>query len=330
MNEEIQSAELITPSVMESQSRAEYDVAITTAKRFPRVISHFLQRAESLATATPQIAAAMEYARPIGGDKVKGPSARLAEIAAATYGNIRVQARIISETQTEVVAQGVAHDLETNVAQSTEVAVSILKSDGKTRYKPDQVATMRAAACAKARRNATLLIIPRALLEPIIAKCRMVAAGDQKTLPERRKALLDWFEKNGTKRAAIFEWLEVKTEDDIDLEKMADLIAAQNSAKEEGISVAEMFAKEVKSRFAKDEAATTTSTTTQQAPTQTNQQPVPTVTHDQCVALAKTMDDAKVMSVMETFEVHTISSVKASDLVSFHAALTAASTGKKP
>lgn len=314
MNEEVQPAEIISPTVMESQSRAEYDVAITTAKRFPRVISAFLQRAESLATATPQIAAGMEYARPIGGDKVKGPSARLAEIAAATYGNIRVQARIISESATEVVAQGVAHDLETNVAQSTEVAVSILTKAGK-RYGPDQVATCRAAACAKARRNATLLIIPRALLEPIIAKCRLVAAGDQKTLPARRKDLLDWFESHGAKRSAIFEWLEVKTEEDIDLEKMADLIAARNQAKDDGVAVSVMFAKEAgekSGRFAQDKPPTTGNGAT-----------VPTPTHATCVELAKHCNDTDILAVMDTFQVHTIASIKETDLVAFHAALKA-------
>lgn len=233
--------EVLTPTALESSTRAEYDVSIATAHRYPRSIGQFFKRAESLATATPEIAASCEYAKPVGGERVKGPSARLAEIVAATYGNLRVQARVIQETETEIVAQGVAHDLESNCAVSTEVAVSIIKRDGK-RYGADQVATMRAAACSKARRNAIFQVVPLALCQPIIAAARKVAAGDAKTLPERRRATLDWFEKQGIRLPAILAWLEVRTVEDIGLDQMADLIAASNAAKEDGASLASIFA----------------------------------------------------------------------------------------
>ena len=240
--EDIKPAEIIQSNALETMIRAECDVQIATAHRFPRSIGAFFKRAESLATATPEIAASCEYAKPVGGGKVKGPSARLAEIVAATYGNLRVQARVISETQNEIVAQGVAHDLETNVAHSTEVTVSLLKRDGG-RVGPDQVATMRGAACSKARRNAIFLAVPIALCQPVIAAARKVAAGDAKSLPERRAACFAWFKDKGVKPETILAWLEVKAVEDIGLEQMADLIAAQNSAKDEGISLAELFGK---------------------------------------------------------------------------------------
>jgi hypothetical protein len=232
----------------QEQTRAEYDVSISTAHRFPRSIKQFFARAESLATATPEIAASCEYAKPVGGDRVKGPSARLAEIVAACYGNLRVQARIISENEHEVVAQGVAHDLETNVAHSTEVSVSLLKRGGG-RVGPEQVMTARGAACSKARRNAVFLAVPIALCLPIIAAARKVAAGDAKTLPERRKAQLDWFAKQGIKPATVFAWLGVKGEEDIGLEHMADMLAAVNAAKEDGTSLAAIFAQAKEDRL---------------------------------------------------------------------------------
>lgn len=233
-------AEVLKPSALEVITRAEVDVQIATAHRFPRSVGAFFKRAESLATATPEIAASMEYAKPVGGERVKGPSARLAEIVAATYGNLRVQARVIAETDSEVVAQGIAHDLETNVAHSTEVSVSLLKKNGD-RVGPEQVMTARGAACSKARRNAIFLAVPVALCLPVIAAARKVAAGDAKTLPERRKAQLDWLEKAGVKRAVVLAWLGVKAEDDVGLEQMADILAAINAAKEEGTSLAEIF-----------------------------------------------------------------------------------------
>ena len=239
---DIINPEIMTPSALESATRAEYDISIVTAHRFPRSIKAFMQRAESLATATPEIAASMQYAKPVADGKAIGESVRLAEIVAATYGNLRVQARIISETQTEVVAQGVAHDLETNVAHSTEVAMSLIKKNGN-RYSNDMVIQTRAAACAKARRNAIFLVVPKAICAPIADAARKVAAGTSATLPERRDKQLAWFESKGIKRAAVFTWLGVKGVEDIGLEEMADMIAAANTAKEEGASLSEVFSK---------------------------------------------------------------------------------------
>lgn len=238
-----QVAEVIRPTALEAMTRAEVDIQIATAHRFPRSVGQFFKRAESLATATPEIAASMEYAKPVGGERVKGPSARLAEIVAATYGNLRVQARVIAETETEIVAQGVAHDLESNTAHSTEVAISIVRKDGKTRYGADQVATMRAAACSKARRNAIFLAVPVALCQPVIAAARKVAAGDAKTLPERRKAQMEWLASKGITSAQVLSWLAVKSVDDIGLEQMADILAAINAAKDDGASLPEIFGK---------------------------------------------------------------------------------------
>ena len=234
------TAEVILPSALEVMTRAECDVQIATAHRFPRSLATFFKRAESMVTATPEIAASMEYAKPVGGGKVTGPSARLAEIVASTYCNLRIQSRVVSETESEVVAQGAAHDLETNVAQSTEVTVSLLKRDG-SRVGPEQVATARASACAKARRNATFLVVPAALCLPIIAAARRVVSGDAKTLPARRDEQLAWFEKQGVKRSSIMAWLGVKGDEDIGLEEMADLKAAANTAKEEGVSLSALF-----------------------------------------------------------------------------------------
>lgn len=311
MNDIEHVPQLMTPTALESQTKAEYDVAIVTAHRFPRSVSQFFQRAESLATATPEIAASMEYAKPVGGGKVKGPSTRLAEIVAATYGNLRVQARIISETATEIVAQGVAHDLETNVAQSTEVAVSILKKDG-SRYGADQVATMRAAACSKARRNATFLVVPLALCQPVIVAARKVAAGDAKTLPQRRDASLEWFSAKGIKLSAILDWLGVKAKEDIGLEQMADLIAAQNTAKEEGISLADLFAKPkpemADNRFTKDPA--------QQAPSST-------ITPAQCVEIARKLPDEVALDLLAKYQLHSFGDVKPGDIPALYADLQA-------
>ncbi len=251
---EIQSV-IVAPGTMEVQVRAEIDTAIATAHRFPRSYDAFLKKAETLATCRPEIAQAMEYAKPVGGKMVKGPSSRAAEIIAATYGNLRVQARVISIGEKEIVAQGVAHDLETNVAHSVEVHEPICKKDG-TRYADSQIATMCGSACSKARRNAIFLTVPAALCAPILEAAKLVAMGSAATLPERRDKLLKWFEDKGVKRSAILRWLQIKGENDIDLEKMADLSAAYTSAKEEGISLVDLFGAQLEKRDSEGNAVT--------------------------------------------------------------------------
>ena len=74
---EAQDIEVLTPSALEAQTRAEYDQSIVTAHRFPRSLDRFLKTAETYATINPEVAASMEYAKPVKGKAVKGPSARL-------------------------------------------------------------------------------------------------------------------------------------------------------------------------------------------------------------------------------------------------------------
>jgi hypothetical protein len=321
--------EVLTPSAIESLTRGEYDVSVSTAKRYPRSIQSFLHRAESLATATPEIAASCEYAKPVGGQRVKGPSARLAEIVAASYGNIRIQARIISETHSQVTAQGVAHDLETNVAQSTEVTVSLLKRDG-SRVGPEQIATACASACAKARRNATFLVVPLAIVQPIIAKARAVAGGNAETLPQRRITLIEWLEKKGVKRAAIFEWLNVKSLNDIGLEEMADLVAAQNTAKEEGTDLIEVFGrKRDDSRFSDDEAPpVTVKQTVDAAKKEVERREAEPVTAGQCIELAKQLPPELTDAFLEKYQCNNIGDLEQHRLAELFSILSTAMSKK--
>jgi hypothetical protein len=237
---EIMTPEILAPSAVEAGVRAEFDVAINTAKRYPRSLQQFLQRAEGMATIRPEIAASCEYALPQGGQKVKGPSVRLAEIVAATYGNLRIGARIIEETGTYVVAQGIAHDLETNVAHTSDVRRRIVTKEGK-RYSDDMVIKTMNAACAIASRNATFKVVPMALIQPVIDAAKKVALGSAQTLPQRREAAFAWFKEKGVAKERIFSALGVKGVEDIGLEQLADLNGMWNAAKDGEMSLDEMF-----------------------------------------------------------------------------------------
>lgn len=254
-DQQTQVTEVVQPTTMEVIAKAELDTQIVTAKRFPRDLQKFFHTAETLATQSPEIAAQMAYAKPVGGGQTaEGPSVRLAEIVMASYGNIRAQAMVISIGQTEIVVRGMAHDLENNTAASVDVVKSIIKRDGK-RYGPEQVSVMCAAACSIARRNAIFEVVPRALVAGIIEKARKVAAGTEKDLPTRRKALLEWLCKHGLTRQQIYQWMEVSGEDAVTLDHMAKLHGLIQSCKEDGTSFADAIKDASQQRSSADSIA---------------------------------------------------------------------------
>src|SRR5689334_8327744 len=87
------------------------DVQVSTAKQFPRSITTFIRRATEMATLTPDIAASCVYALPRDGRTIEGPSARLAEIVAHAWGNMRIQAGVSDQDDRFVTARGEAWDV---------------------------------------------------------------------------------------------------------------------------------------------------------------------------------------------------------------------------
>jgi hypothetical protein len=95
-----------------------------------------------------ETAQSCRYAKPVAGGKVSGPSVHLARIICQQYGNIRVQQRIKQITRTEIVAEAVAFDLETNYAVSVEARRNIIGKNG-SRFADSVVETNAMATLAK-------------------------------------------------------------------------------------------------------------------------------------------------------------------------------------
>src|SRR4051812_48501652 len=79
--------------VMSPETRAEVDIQISTAKRYPRSIRNFKQQALEMATFDEETAEGCFYSLPRGGKPIEGPSARLAEIVLSAWGNVRADAK---------------------------------------------------------------------------------------------------------------------------------------------------------------------------------------------------------------------------------------------
>jgi hypothetical protein len=212
-------------------TRTELDVQITTARRYPRSLALFKQNCLSLVRLDQATAAACFYALPRrqrqddGTFKrvtITGPSIRLAEIVAGAWGNLRAGARVIDVQGGEVVAQGYAHDLQTNYAVVAETRRRIVDRNGR-RYPDDLVVVTQNAACAIARRNATFAVIPRAYVNQLVTVAMKVAAGDETTLVDTRRDVLAGFADLGIPPARVCDKLERAGVSDLDLDDVAAL-----------------------------------------------------------------------------------------------------------
>lgn len=230
-------------------NRAEVDIQISTAKQYPRQLDRVLKTIETYATMDQDTAEDCFYAlrrSKAGGDNeiIEGISVRLAEIIAGAWGNLRVQTRIIGNDGKTITAQGVCHDLESNVAVSVEVKRGITYKNGDTFSDDLQVVTGNAAS-AIAFRNAVLKIVPKAVTKTVVANIKEVALGKSIDLETSRQRTFEFFTKIGVTREMIFEYLGIKTIDEMDKEKIFEMRALRNAIKEGTTTVAETFQRPV-------------------------------------------------------------------------------------
>lgn len=216
------------------------DVQVATARRYPRSITTFIRRATEMATLTPDIAASCVYALPRGGKTIEGPSARLAEIVASAWGNLRIQAGAADNDERYITARGEAWDVETNVAIAFEVRRRITNRKGET-YDDDMIAVTGNAAASIALRNAVFKAVPSSFWKPIYQKCRQVIAGDAKTFAARRDEMLKAFMVAGVTHEQLCAGIGLKGIADITLDHMVTLVGILNAIKEGETTVEDAF-----------------------------------------------------------------------------------------
>ena len=232
--------EIMLPSAVGEQTRAEIDVQIATAKQYPRQISKVREEIQELATLNQDTAESCWYALPRGGKVIEGPSIRFAEIVASAYGNIRAATRVIAIDDEHITCQGVCHDLEKNVAISTEVKRRIKDRNGR-RYNEDMIVTTANAGSSIALRNAVLKVVPGALLKDVMAEVRKVGMGDARTLAQRRLAAFEYFKGQGVSKEKVLGVIGKRDVDDVTLEDLAVLRGLMTAINEGTTTIGEAF-----------------------------------------------------------------------------------------
>lgn len=238
--------EIKQADMLQAINRAEVDIQISTAKQYPRELTRVLNQIETYATMDTETAEDCFYAlrRGRGDDNavIEGVSVRLAEIIAGAWGNLRVQTRIIGNDGKTVTCQGVCHDLETNLAVSVEVKRRITDRNGRTFSEDMQVVTGNAAS-AIAFRNAVLKVVPKAVTKKVVSRVKEVAMGKSIDLETRRQRMFEYYAKLGVSTQQIFDYLGVKSVEEIDNSMVFELSGLKNAIKEGTTTVAETFKK---------------------------------------------------------------------------------------
>ena len=252
--EEIKGYEVVqldTPTaaqLMESADRAEranIDIQVSTAKRYPRSISRCINNAVAIATMDKETAQACGYALPRGGKPITGPSVHLAKIIAQQYGNLRTESKVVEITDRQIVSRGTAWDLENNNAYAVEVRRSIVGKGGQ-RFSDDMITVTGNAANSIAFRNAVFGIVPKAITDKVYRAAQHLITGDlsdeEKLIKRRDTAIKHFTDTYGITEEEVIKLCGKHTVNQIQAPEIALLLGFAQSLKDGDTTVDELMA----------------------------------------------------------------------------------------
>jgi hypothetical protein len=199
---------------MTAQAKANVEPRFVLALQRPRDIDTVRVRLLKECK-RPGFAQVARYSKPVGGQRIEGPSIRFAEAALRLMGNVLPETSVIYDDERKRIVRVSVTDLETNLTYSSDVAIektverSNLKdgqvplssrknSYGKTVYllpaTEDDIANKVNAAVSKALRGHALRILPGDILEEAMELCVSTLNSEAAADPDReRKKLADAF-----------------------------------------------------------------------------------------------------------------------------------------
>lgn len=221
-------------------AKAEIDQQISTAKAYPRSEDKSLKKAESLACRDEDTAGSMFYSIPRGGKHIQGPSIRLAEIMAATWGNLRVQTRTVDSNDKFVTVQAVAHDLENNTAVLVEKRRRVLAKKGRAADE-DSIQIAGLAGQSIVFRDAIFKIVPRVYVDQIYRKAQLTSVGKAESIVKMRDKMVAHFSKMGVGVDRVLAAVAAKGIEDIDMDKLIILRGMATSLRDGQSTIEESF-----------------------------------------------------------------------------------------
>lgn len=190
------SRSAITEMVVSRQAQ-EVQAAMVIAKKFPRNEFESFNRITK-ACQRKSLAEKSMYEYPRGGERVTGPSIRLAEAMAQNWGNIDFGIIELEQKKGESQVMAYAWDLETNTRQTKIFSVPHIRATKKGSYAltdPRDIYELVANQGARRLRACILGVIPGDVVESAVLQCEKTLIGDGKEpLEDTIRAVASTFE----------------------------------------------------------------------------------------------------------------------------------------
>lgn len=193
---------------------AEVQGAMVIAKRFPRNPIEAMDKILQACT-RPTLAEGALYSYGRGGSEVTGPSIRLAEVAAQSWGNVQFGIRELEQRNGESTVEAFAWDVETNTRQVKVFQVRHIRHTKKGAYKledPRDVYELVANQGARRLRACILGVIPGDVIEAAVRQCEETLRANADTSPEALKKIVDAFAPFGVTQGQIEKRIQSRLE----------------------------------------------------------------------------------------------------------------------
>jgi len=242
-NTDFENIEIVSTEIVYQQDKAQIDVQISTAKAYPRVMKRAIEDAIAIVTMDKETASTCTYSVPRSGKAITGPSVHLAKILAQVWGNMRIEAKVVSVDAKQITSEAICFDLEKNIAIKTQVKRSIVGKNG--RFNDDMITVTGNAANSIALRNAILSVIPRAVVDKVYNSAKQAITGDLSTatkLLTRRKQVFEALQSTYTvTEKEILSAVGKASVDHITAEDLLVLIGVGTSIKDGDTTVESAF-----------------------------------------------------------------------------------------
>jgi hypothetical protein len=188
----------VTTEAMISRQAQEVQMAMYVAKKFPRDEFESYNRIMK-ACERKSLAESALYSYPRGGEKVEGPSIRLAEALAQNWGNIDSGIVELEQKPGESTIMAYAWDLETNTRQTkifTQKHERKAKSQINKLTEPRDIYELVANNGARRMRACILAVIPGDVVEAAVKKCKETLMKGGEPLEDRIRKMVSVFDKD--------------------------------------------------------------------------------------------------------------------------------------
>ena len=200
-----QSSSNAVANTDQQRAVAEVQAAMMIARMNPRDPITAMDRILN-ACARPTLADAAVYTYARGGSDVSGPSIRLAEAMAQSWGNMQFGIRELDQRNGESTVQAFAWDVETNTRREVTFQVPHIRytrSGSKKLEDPRDIYEMVANQGARRLRSCILAVIPGDVTEAAVNQCETTMKIKADTSPEAMKKMVAAFEPYGVTREQI-------------------------------------------------------------------------------------------------------------------------------